>query len=210
MQLIRVILNICGFIAGLFVLGYIFRLIILLVSVIKNLIIKEPINIKKSLSELNVFNKVYSIFSNQYKEEPNADIKQNNRTTQIICVMVVVGLIYIAILESPMASKEIGSILEKDEYTAYYYVNMFPENSQSKNYQVKAKIYAHTERYDEYKSERYYEIQEAYFPNNGTITFYDSGDLETLEINQKVRVRDDNNRWWEIELTSQKANKPSN
>lgn len=110
-----------------------------------------------------------------------------------------------AIMASPLASTKIGSVFEKEEFTTYYYVNMYPERSASKNYHVKAKICAYTEQYGENDYERRYEIQEAYFPNGGKITFYDNGIDETLKLNKRVSVLDDEDKLWDIELTDVQA-----
>lgn len=89
---------------------------------------------------------------------------------------------------------------------------MFPEKSIDVNYRVKAKIIAttDTEIYDDnrnnssLRSIKVYYIEKAYFDNGDIITFYDSyGD--SLVLNKKVGIYDDNDNYWKIELTDKKA-----
>lgn len=103
-----------------------------------------------------------------------------------------------------------GSLIEKNEYAEYYYVNMFPENDKSKKYKVKAEISA---RYDENESTnndgnittydvRHYYIEKADFSNGGYITF--NAD-EPLELNKKVSLVDDDDKNWNIEMINEKV-----
>ena len=75
---------------------------------------------------------------------------------------------------------------------------MFPEDSVSKNYKVTADI---SSFFDE---ERVYYLQRAYFPNGGYITF-DNSWGESLEVDEKVSLIDDEGNHWHIKLTKEKV-----
>lgn len=103
----------------------------------------------------------------------------------------------------------IGSFYENNEYTAKYFVNVFPENGKSKNYRVVAEIRA---SYNEYweedqdgnshpEYERVYYLNKVYFDNSHTLDF----DEEELELNKRTLVRDNNGKSWYVELTDKKV-----
>jgi hypothetical protein len=53
--------------------------------------------------------------------------------------------------------------------------------------------------------EGYYYITKAYFPNGGNVTFENIHGTSnfSLEFKKKIRIRDDDNKWWDIELTNE-------
>lgn len=76
--------------------------------------------------------------------------------------------------------EKINSWFEKEEYSTYYYISMFPSGSVSKNYRVKAKIFHWMEMqdyYDSYKNVKRYSISEIYWPNGGSNYFEDDCSL---------------------------------
>jgi hypothetical protein len=168
---------------------------VILINIVKKLLKKEPI--KELLLQFNPF-KAFSL-------KDDDKLKEYHKVYKVLKGTILIGLLYGIILYSPLASEKIGGIFEKSEYTTNYYINLFPENSETKNYLVKAQIHVFTEEYDENTSERVYRLQEAYFPNGGKITFYDYGDSESLSLNEKVYLKDDSGRYWDIVLTPQKC-----
>lgn len=95
---------------------------------------------------------------------------------------------------------------EKSYYEGEFYVNVFPDGNNEKNYRVVAFIEADQDEYDDGESfhlSRFYRINK--FKLNGRT--YDSLEHdESLEVGKKVYVYDyDLNRSWEIELTDKKV-----
>jgi hypothetical protein len=77
-----------------------------------------------------------------------------------------------------------------------YYVNLFPENADSKNYRVVGKV--------EYVDDEYNLIK-ATFPNGGYVTFDDYYSISPLEFYEKVHIEDDDGKSWYVELTKEKV-----
>jgi hypothetical protein len=94
---------------------------------------------------------------------------------------------------TPYGSKQVGSIVEKYEYTTEYYVNLFPEDAKAKNYRVKAEIRA--------ESGLYY-LECVTMPNGGKIYF---DPFDSLVLNEKVKQFDVNDRLWYVELINKKV-----
>lgn len=103
-----------------------------------------------------------------------------------------------------LGSTQINSIIEKNQYKEKYYVYMYPEGNENKYYKLKADIYSQVSIYDEY-SEREYFIEKAYFPNGGYITFNNSFDFNSLKVEEKSSIHDDEGKYWEIVLTKDKV-----
>ncbi|MEN6349644.1 MAG: hypothetical protein ABFD08_09660 [Syntrophomonas sp.] len=201
MEIVYLFIRFCGLIGVLALIVYALTIVQVLFKVFRNLLNKEPV--RPLLHELNFVARIKSFLRKTPAEELNE--KENTlMLRKITVIMVFIGIAYQAVMISPFASERIGSIFEKPEYTTYYWVNMFPENSLTKNYQVKAKIHVFTDSDEDY-SERRYEIEEAYFPDGGTITFCEYGYNESLKINERVNVRDDQKRDWGIVLLNIKG-----
>lgn len=96
----------------------------------------------------------------------------------------------------------IGSYFEKEYYSTKYYINLYPDKGNTKNYSLKADIQA------EYRDvSMTYCMGKIYFPNGGYLTFdnmINSKD-HPLKLNEKVLVQDDNAKYWYVELTSRKV-----
>ncbi len=118
------------------------------------------------------------------------------------------------------SNTQIGSLFERSNYKEKYWVNLFPNENNDKNYRVPADIIAtfytsENECENNFgvnepceQSERLYLISKAYFNNGGYITFDDTEESESLKINEKVLITDvDGKEWW-IELTDKKVIKP--
>lgn len=123
---------------------------------------------------------------------PNKEMFKEYRYIIIISILIFLG---ITIKFTPFGSTQIGNLFERCQYKEYYYVNLFPENAESKNYKVKAQIE---------KIEDQYFIIKAFFPNGGYITFEDSYGFDSLVVNKKTSIIDDNNKNWDIILTKEK------
>jgi hypothetical protein len=79
-----------------------------------------------------------------------------------------------------------------------YYINLFPEDSKSKNYRIKGKV--------EYEGDsQEYFLVKATFPNGGYITFDGSYGDSPLEFYKKVYIEDDDGKGWYVELTKEKV-----
>ncbi|HBY21672.1 MAG TPA: hypothetical protein DEG71_11850 [Clostridiales bacterium] len=97
-------------------------------------------------------------------------------------------------------SNTIGSVFSRNEYDTKYYVQLFPEGSESKNYLVPADL--HVDQYG-------IAIDKVYWPNGGYTTFgnYDSNDTQEFYDNKRVTLKDDEDREWIIILTDKKVTK---
>lgn len=79
-----------------------------------------------------------------------------------------------------------------------YYVNLFPEDENSKNYRVIGEV--------DFDSETgSYSLIKATFPSGGYITFEDYYSIDPLEFYEKVYLEDDDEIGWYVELTKQKV-----
>lgn len=134
------------------------------------------------------------------------NIKFDKKINTLIFISVTCFIIN-EISSSPLGSTQIGSLIEKPEYTEKYYVYLYPEGSQSKNYKLEADISAKIIKYEE-GSEREYFIDKAYFPNGGYIAFdYEDNYSDPLQIGKRTTFRDNKSKYWDIELTKEKVKK---
>ncbi len=194
-------LNICMVLAGLWL--WVVAVVVFSVGykLIKNIFIKDKEPIRDIVTNLNLIKVIKKVFAPL--DDKNDNQKAFYRRVGIgLTLAIGVGLIYGAIIYSPFASSSIGSFIEKSEYTQYYYVYLYPEGSESKNYKVKAEIYAHYVEYPDSR-ERVYSIVKAWFTNNGYITFL--SDQKTLIVGKKVPQQDSDDKWWDVELTTEIA-----
>lgn len=198
-------IKICAYLTGIFLFAWSLGFIASVVRIIIFKLKKEevPKELYKILNPLIIPNTFIS--GNEYKTSTKIII-------HVLFIIGIIGLVLDGVTYTNIGSSSIGSFIERKEYSEYYYVNMFPEKSKDENYRVKAKIIAttDTEIYDDnsnnssQRSIRVYYIEKAYFDNGDIITFYDSyGD--SLELNKKVGIYDDNDNYWKIELTDKKA-----
>jgi len=196
-------LNFCGFLGLLSIVAYIFSV---------------AVNIFKSLFKKNKNNKFTDIFLNpifSYKNTIEESVTKENGGMIVVYTIYIITIL--SIIWAPLSffykEEKIGSIFEKAEYTTQYYVNLFPKNSDSKNYRVKADIYSVVSEnsYTDGDSEkvaynREYYIERAYFPNGGSVSFEDNvGSGESLVLNKKEYLVDDDGEEWYVELTNVKV-----
>ena len=111
-------------------------------------------------------------------------------------------------------SEIIGSYLEKPEYRTQYYVNVFTNKKDSKNYRLVADIHVYSESEESESSEdrfgqehstifttKYIVLEKVYWPNGAYFEFNDC----QLKIGDKVLCDDQDKTEWYIELTKQKV-----
>lgn len=144
---------------------------------------------------LTIHDSIKGIKKNNLGEFVNT-IKKSSKNTKYILIFVGICSSIFLLTEIGIGDTTIGSIFEKKSYVENYYVNLFPENAESKNYKVEAEI--------EKQGQGYY-IVKAYFPHSGYITFENYGYDESLVLNNKVRITDDKGKIWAIELTNAKV-----
>jgi hypothetical protein len=123
-----------------------------------------------------------------------------------IILLVCVSSVFI----NRFGSTNIGSPIEKSEYSAKYYIHLYPENSKSRNYKVPALISSEMIERDDEPSERVYHLEKVFWPNGRVLTFYEYKDNVTcgedgLQLGKKTTYQDDMGRYWQVELTNQKV-----
>ncbi len=142
--------------------------------------------------------------------------QDNGKIKNTIIVFLVVLVFTGDYLVNNYGSKSIGSFFQRDGfYEIQYYVNMFPDGSEAKNYRVKADIlassrevgYVDSEGEEHDSSVRAYYIAKAYMPNGGFITFENELDdgSNDLIIGKKIELQDDQDRQWYVELTKERV-----
>lgn len=102
--------------------------------------------------------------------------------------------IIIVLPYTPYGSEQIGSLIEKREYKSFYYVNLFPEGEESKNYRVLGLI----DSYIDSDYGRQYFLSYVILDNGKELYFEPD---EILKLNKKVSLVDKNNKNWFVELT---------
>lgn len=177
------ILALCTYFTGVYLLGVILTVI--------NAIYQKIVNKASFFSELNGLNP-YTI----------GKAMSDNSTKQMIAgtaifVVLILGILNDIVPRTPFGSEEIGGLFEKNNYSAYYYVLLFPDDSDSKNYKVIAEIEA---------DGRDYTIERAYLPEGGYVTFNDLlfYSDEKVAFNQKIRLPDEDDNVWEIQLLNER------
>lgn len=109
-----------------------------------------------------------------------------------MCFLISVGYLT---MKDYWGSNTIGSFFSRNEFEAQYYVNIFPEDSKSKNYRLIADVH-------QYDGNTIF-LKKVYWPNGGYSTFEDLGDGLCFEY--ATSWIDDNKRVWRVELTHDKV-----
>lgn len=124
-------------------------------------------------------------------------LKPKNHAGTAAIVFVVCVWIVSPGLVSFFGEKRPGSWVEREKYSAEVYANVFPENSESKNYRVVAKVDALSKTYA---------IRSFKFPNGSQVKF-DS--LERFNFDDFGEcsnfITDSEGRTWWVELTGKLA-----
>jgi hypothetical protein len=108
----------------------------------------------------------------------------------------------------------LGSYFEKFEYRTQYYVNVFPDGEESKNYRLPAEIHVYSEEEEGEPTEdaygiehsnaytiKYIVLDKVFWSNEGYLEFNDC----QLEVGKKVQCNDQDGESWTIELTNEKV-----
>lgn len=92
----------------------------------------------------------------------------------------------------------IGSFFSRNEFQTQYYVHLFPEGSDSKNYLVTADLHV----YDDNIA-----ISKVYWSSGGYTTFDDYGSMDSqdLYLEGHINIPDDEGIYWTIVLTDNKV-----
>ena len=193
-NVVRGILNVCSFLTLIVLIYYIKEFVSGLRSVAK-----KKTTFKDMFKSLN--KEVFNLFKT--KDDEGNPISKLNIA---VGIAIISSVIYV-VGSYAFPSTQIGSLFEMDEYEEYYYVYLYPENSNDKNYKVKAKIWVYTEKYDDgddgYDTQRMYLLRTVTFDNGDTIDFdwYD----DAVEIGKKVSVTDNQGKDWKAELTTSRV-----
>ena len=93
----------------------------------------------------------------------------------------------------------IGSFFSKSEFNTQYYVHIFPEGSESKNYFLPADLYIQGKSIA---------VEKIYWSTGGYSSFsdYDNFDTEGFYSEGIIRLTDNQGRKWTIFLTDKKVN----
>lgn len=120
----------------------------------------------------------------------------------VSCFILVIILSVLIIPYTKFGSTTIGSLIEKREYTEYYYAYLFDNFDSSMSNRVKIKIYSHIAELDNI-SQRVYIVEEVYSDKNNLIYKDDSWTTE-VELNKKRYIELDSGKQCYIELTNKK------
>lgn len=113
--------------------------------------------------------------------------------TDLVVKIVIIGVVLWIIMKlfiGYFGNNEIGSFFEKSSYTAQYWVYLQPENTQSKNYRLKADIHHYVEPGDEdYSGGDRYVLEKVYWENGG------HSDFDDCEISDSILSKNDKNNY---------------
>lgn len=185
------ILNVLGFFGLIFLAGYI-------VGSLKNLLLYF-IGMKKA-GEVLV--NPLSFFDDD-KNSPYPYIKH------VLLVLFSIGAIW-GVLSFAIQKEEMGSIFEKKEYQAKYYVNLYSENKKVFRKRVAADIVASWQEHDygngDAWNERAYYLSKVYLERE-PLDFESMIGFEPLKLDKMVYQKDESGKWWYVELTNEMVTK---
>lgn len=115
----------------------------------------------------------------------------------LITISIIASTSYIS-MKAFWGTDTIGSFFSKYEYDTKYYVQLFPENSESKNYYVPAELHVKENRLS---------IKRAYWPEKGYTTFYKNGNDDSYDFysTKITSLTDDKGKRWYVILSDEKA-----
>lgn len=187
----KILLNACSIIASLYIISAVIQL---LKIAYRGVIKRELLNFKKELCNLNFVGEIAQAFVPEEKGNVEKVISKRKMITYGLIATVLLGVLNLVVPNSPIGIKRIGALFEKREYITHYYVELFPDGSETKNYKVIAEIWA---------KDNSYHLQKAYFPNGGYITVEeDYGD--SLNFDEEVSVRDKDGKHWKAQLVDER------
>lgn len=125
------------------------------------------------------------------------DTKRRGFVAYIFCLLLAVSYIT---MKRYWGTNTIGSFFSREEFETQYYVQLFPEGSESKNYLVPADLIVKGNEIG---------IKRVYWPNGGYTDFgnYDNYDCEEFYMEGHVTLKDNQGREWEVVLTKAKVKK---
>ncbi|MGL4331133.1 MAG: hypothetical protein ACRCSD_11140 [Clostridium sp.] len=159
------------------VLGWFF-----IIAVCIQVIIVLPVKLIKKKSIKGIFTDLNPMISNSGKDK---------YVSYTFTIGIIIGIMLIVLPYTPLGSERIGSIFEKKDYTQYYYANLFPDESNSKNYKVIAEIEAH---------DKMYRLNKAYFSDGGYKNFDSYFTDESLNFEEPVYIEDNAGNKWTVQL----------
>lgn len=114
----------------------------------------------------------------------------------LVAVCAIIGILNL--YSEYFGNDTIYSVFSRNEFHTQYYVQLFPEESKSKNYLVPADLIVNGESIW---------IEKVYWPNGGYTTFDRFGDMDGEEfyLNKHINIQDDEDRYWTIILTDIKV-----
>lgn len=140
----------------------------------------------------------YKLKGMHYEFEIFGDNKTFNK---IITVIIILGAIHFY-FDTWGGTTQIGAFYEKSDYIEMYYVHFYYNETDVKNYRIRAKIESHVEEIGENTHKRFYYLDEVYWPNGNIISF----DYEEIIPNKIIEVRSQDNNTYYVELTTVKIN----
>lgn len=122
------------------------------------------------------------------------DTKRRGFVAYIFCLLLAVSYIT---MKRYWGTNTIGSFFSREEFETQYYVQLFPEGSESKNYLVPADLWFR---------DGGLVLIKVYWPDGGFTTFYNNGDADAEEFYEfgQDTMFDDEGREWLIVLTDKK------
>jgi hypothetical protein len=124
--------------------------------------------------------------------------KQILGAATLIAIVIMMTLPY-----TRFGSTTIGSLIERREYTEYYYANLSEDYNASVNYRVKAKIYSYIGELDNISKHIY--IVEAVYSDKNELIYSDDSWTTEIELGEKSYIELNSGEQCYIELTNKKT-----
>jgi hypothetical protein len=122
--------------------------------------------------------------------------------TSTVVALIFIGIVGWWLLHVFFATTIPGNWLEKGDYEAKVYVNLFPDDDSTKNYRLVGDIERSSDCDSDGESSSCYSsyyLHKITFPDEGHIAFDDC----TIELHKKNYCQDDDGTDWDVELTDQ-------
>jgi len=179
----KIFLGICVVFALLYLISYLINIPIILYKIIAKKYKKDDI--------LNLI-PFWHYLNTNYGDEKEDKQKKVLNSVLIICI--IIGLFNWFVYWADLGEEKIGAFIEKSYYITYQYVNLFPEDSKSKNYRV----------IGEFEVEhRDIKLKRFAFDNKRIISV-DDQDKFNFGFNEKIDVVDSNGEKWYFEILDSK------
>lgn len=126
--------------------------------------------------------------------------KREMEISRVVVQAIICGVCYLifhGLFIDYYGNDTIGDFFEKNNHKARYYVNLFPSEAGSKNYRLMADLSIQCDE----EEGREIHLDRVYWPNGGCSYF----DECSIRVGEKNSCTDQNDREWDVELTTQKA-----